>query len=1140
MSESQAKGQGAVELPVQSAGSGKDSTQPSGTSSLPSGPTLDYPGPLPRLAPDAPPALEATADSTDQVLGGGDAEISWTRGPSEQAGPARLAGPTGYEILGVLGHGGMGVVYKARQLELNRLVALKMVLAGAHASPQKLARFHTEAEAVARLQHPNIVQIHEVRKHAGLPYFSLEFVAGGSLEKKLAGKPLPAREAAPLVETLARAMQYAHEHGIIHRDLKPANVLLTADGTPKITDFGLAKKLDDGESSQTRTGTVMGTPSYMAPEQARGDHKEIGPAADTYALGAILYELLTGRPPFQGATFLDTVEQVQFQEPVPPTRLQPKVPRDLETICLKCLQKEPAKRYASAGALADDLRRFLNEEPIRARPVRAPERLWRWCRKNPRTASLSAAVFVLLVSLGMVSVAVALRAGRDRAARAEARKLAGLRLQQAAEAIARGDARRAQDLLSVADPLVESEPALADVHSEWDTLRAQVALYGEFKKRVDNARFAKLFGSRPTLEGREQGQREAQRRSLQETRQKCQQALQLVDDIEQRRDLARVGLPPLDPAREQLWREDVFEAFLIAAQVEWDLSLTARETAAPQQAARQGIDWLNQAEKVLPHTRILPLWRSKFYKALGDTEAAREDEQRAEEVEPSSAVDRFWRGVDARLQGVAAKVKGDAKEAQGQFRAALAEYAALLRLRPDHFWGYFDWAICHFHLGNPQDALIGFTACTHLKPDAPWSYYNRGTVHLQLKQYGPAVQDFDKALERDPLYAEAYLNRGLCHTLQDRPEQALEDFGQAIQANPDYAMAYYRRAQTYRALKRHREARDDYSAVLRLQPQRADCLLARGLTNMLLKDFDAALADLQAVPPLEPGNAMPHYLIGVIHLGCRQYDQALPALQRAMTVRLDFDRPYLARAQINLRQGKLPEALADVNHVLTRLSPPKKASVLNDRADVYRAMGKLDEAAADYRESIRLAPSGADAYVGLARIYERQGQPDQARACYDQLVKANPDSAETYLRRAEYRRDQQQFPAALADCDEAAKRDKESAVPSLVRASVAAARGDHAEAVAEAERLFSLGQPDDGHVLYAAACVWGLAARSAGDQPNRKELAKEYADRAITLLAATLDKGFHDLLYEEHNRILDDPALAALHSHPRFREVLGR
>ncbi len=387
-------------------------------------------GVLRRLKRVSPPSAAPRLGRAD-----GPAGDSPQAAPTPAGANSELPAVPGYEVLGELGRGGMGVVYKARQVALRRTVALKMVLNGAHAGPKELARFRAEAGVIARLQHPNIVQIYDVGEASGRPYFALEFVAGGSLAQHLRGTPQPLRPAAQLVETLARAVHAAHASGVVHRDLKPANILLvpTDQGTavgpentqsadartakrgvlnaiPKITDFGVAKCVAGGGEapgprSPTVTGELLGTPQYMAPEQAATPRLPVGPAADVYALGAILYELLTGRPPFTAESPLGTVLQVLHNEPVSVTSLRPDVPRDLETICLKCLRKEPGKRYGTALELAEDVQRFLRDEPIRARPVRPVERLWRWVRRHPLPAGLLAAgLLAPLVALAALSL----------------------------------------------------------------------------------------------------------------------------------------------------------------------------------------------------------------------------------------------------------------------------------------------------------------------------------------------------------------------------------------------------------------------------------------------------------------------------------------------------------------------------------------------------------------------------------------------------------------------------------------------------------------------------------------------------------------------------------------------------------------
>jgi serine/threonine-protein kinase len=338
------------------------------------------------------------------AVGGAIEDLSIAPSPVGDAPASPLpSGPPGYELLGELGRGGMGVVYKAHDVRIGRIVALKVIRSGEHAGQEELARFIEEVKAVAVLTHQNVVHVHNFGTHEGVPYFVMEYCPGDSLATRLARGPLAPREAARLVEQLAEAVQAAHESGIVHRDLKPSNILFAEGGQPKVSDFGLARR--QSGAGLTYTGAVIGTPSYMAPEQATGS-KEIGPPSDVYSLGAILYECLTGRPPLQGGSIQQTLDQVIRATPTSPRQLNPAVPRDLEIITLKCLEKEPVRRYPSALALAQDLYRFANREQIKARPAGRLERAWKWVRRNPTMAALIAVSVVATAALGALAALV--------------------------------------------------------------------------------------------------------------------------------------------------------------------------------------------------------------------------------------------------------------------------------------------------------------------------------------------------------------------------------------------------------------------------------------------------------------------------------------------------------------------------------------------------------------------------------------------------------------------------------------------------------------------------------------------------------------------------------------------------------------
>jgi tetratricopeptide (TPR) repeat protein len=883
---------------------------------------------------------------------------------------------------------------------------------------------------------------------------------------------------------------------------------------------------------------------------------------------------------------METVVQVRLLEPIKPTRLQPNCPRDLETICLKCLEKLPAQRYSDCNALADDLRRFLNGEPIQARPVSRLERGWRWCRRNPRVAALYAAVGILLLMLAASLTATFVRLSREHEAVAQSRKSATTRLEQAAEAVAGGNWQRAGDLLQSTDPLLDRHPDLAGVRAELETLKAQVAVYAEFRQLLDSARFACRMGSRQRKE---------------EGRRICGQLLTLYDEIEGRTGRGADGLPPLDAQQQQLFKEDAFEAFLTAAQVEQDLA-KGKGDAAHQKAAQQAIEWYKRAEQILPGTRALRVQRAPCWARLGIKEAEKTDMEEAKKIKPVLAVEHFWHGYANHLRGEAALAKNDVKAAHEWFRKGIAEYAAFLQERPDHFWGYFNWANSHAYLNDRADlydALVGYTACMRLRPDFPYPYNNRGTVHWRLGQHDQAAADFNTALERNESYAEAHANRALVHAAQGKTQLALKGFSHSIELNPDYAPAYADRAELYLQQKKYAEAAQDYTRLITLsadkephylkraaayramnQPARAsadraeyvkllkervvrvDVLLVEGrfeearegLTALLklvpkdaglrqsrakinwlkLKDFDESIADWEKVVRLQPNSAEAYFNMGAILLGKREYGAALAALQMAIDLKPDYPQALWARAQTYLWQRRPGAALRDLDPLVARL-PNGPPETLNVRAGMYEALGQLDRAMADYQRMTELRPKDPNAYVCLGRLCQKQNQPDKAAGHLDRLVAAAPLSEMAWLRRAELRRDQGKFDAALADCDRAERCKPSTVLAALVRASIESARGQSNLAVEQVERALATAPKYDGRVLYAAACVFSLASRTA--EPAE---AKRLANRAADLLAEALDRGFHDLLFPEHNRMADDPALAPIRQMPRVRDLLSR
>jgi tetratricopeptide (TPR) repeat protein len=693
--------------------------------------------------------------------------------------PARMTIP-GYEIQDELGRGGMGVVYRARQVGLNRPVALKMILAGAHAGPNERARFRIEAEAVARLQHPNIVQVYEVGEWDGRPFLSLELVEGG-LEEKLGGMPQPRREAARLAEILARAVHHVHQHGILHRDLKPSNILLTPEGVLKISDFGLAKLLDSN-SGQTPSEALIGTPGYMAPEQASGHSRRISARSDVYALGAILYQCLIGSPPFRAETPLDTVRLVLVQEPVPPSRLQPRVSRDLETICLKCLEKEPEQRYPDAGALADDLARFLAGEPIRARPVSIGRRALKWARRRPTAAALVAVSLAAVCAL----IGIALWARHSAQRRLWEQQKEGTQLVSRAEAaLARNNWTNAKAYLSEALARVGHEPALAELRARAERWRTEVdrRLDEEAARRNALARRQRFEAGRNEVlfRGTQPVDGDAPA-NLRATREAAEAALDAIG-------LSGPAAPEgaLDPAFTKDEKEailtEAYELFLVLADA---LAQPWLDETSDGRRSRldEALQTLEHAARFRPPSRAYHLRRAQILAHLGKSADAEAEQAQAEAALPSGALDAFLTGVDRFMGGTDPPAR------------AIADFEQALREQPDHFWSRYYLAVAHLNSGQPGGASVAtshLTACVSQRPDWIWTYLLRGAACGRLGQFAAAQADFRKAEQlhpnREALHA-LFINRGAVWYEEAKLDEADRDFTRAIALRPGHYQAH--------------------------------------------------------------------------------------------------------------------------------------------------------------------------------------------------------------------------------------------------------------------------------------------------------------------------------------------------------------
>ncbi len=1041
----------------------------------------------------------------------------------------------GYEILGELGRGGMGVVYRAMHQKLQRLVALKMILSGTHASEAGIARFKAEAAAIAQLHHPNFVQVYEIGEHDGCPYFSLELIEGGSLDRRLKESPPTPNGAARIIEQLARAMSFAHEHGIVHRDLKPANVLLAVVAAkasvsrsgsrssisgsedhwsrncePKITDFGLAKRVDDESSNLTATGAIIGTPNYMSPEQAEGRVRQIGPASDIYSLGAMLYEMLTGRPPFKGSNMMEIIKLVVSQDPVPPRQIEPRLALDLETICLKCLEKDPARRYESAIALADDLRRYLDHEPILARPISTTERAIKWAKRRPMAVALIGVSTIATV--GMISVVVwhnvALRERLD-AALAEERA-SRMRMDQAVER------ERVAEIENAAQKLLE-HARVAEAASDWTTARLELSkaltalrsdaklhsLIGPVEKQLATVEeklhaVAERRGSQARFEEFGMLRDEAQflgslytgmdvAENLRATREAVLKALAVYDikpgtgrKQENESDDERLLLDPhLDRTQHRRVVADCFRLLLILAEAE---SLAGGMQADErEQQLKKALAVLDDALRFGTASRAYHLRRARYLERLGDEQAAVQANAEAQKAAVIDVADHF--------------MIADEFYRRANFEDAVREFEHVLQRQPDDFWAGYLSGLCLLRLNRHAEARTMLTACLSQGREFVWIYLLRGYANGELKAWDAAESDFEKALTL-PLDQNSHyvllVNRGVLRIKQERHEDAITDLKEAVKLKPTEYQAYVNLAQAYRRLMQFDRALEQLDIAIKHDSSHSHLYRLRARLHLERNELKEALADFDNALKHDDGDSalrVDDYVERArLLMRDGKYAAALEGLDAALTLRKEHSLALRLKAESLFHLRQFEDVVAAFDAYLEFGKPLE--SVYRGRGLAMSELGKYPGAIEDFTKALELKPtSEVQAFRGWMHVM--CDALKLAERDFEVAIELNPQNADAFTGRGFVRALSKKSPQALAD----------------------------------AEQALALG-PRSPRLVYNVARIHALVGR-----PNERQRVLELISEALALLPENQRQIFWT------HQVRNDAALAAIRNDSGFMKI---
>lgn len=972
-----------------------------------------------------------------------------------------------YRLIEQLGEGAMGVVWKAWDTELHRTVALKVLSGSATAGPQLLERFLREAQFAAKLRHPHIATVYDVGEHEGQHYLTAEYVPSQPLDRVLE-KPVPLKKAVRWVKEVAEALAYAHEQGIVHRDVKPSNILIGEDGKATLVDFGLAREVEMAAGGKgklrtlTVTGAILGTPPYMSPEHASGRKDLFGPPSDQFSLGSVLYELLTGRRPFEGNTLSELLSAISHREPLAPRARNRRVPRDVETICLKALEKDPRRRYATMGDLAADLDRYFAGETIHARPVSRTVQIWRSLLRRRTVVLPTLAAALLAATFGAWLVANAYRkSAKIRDTLRDAHEWE----QEAKFDMARGAYRVILDL----DP---GHPEATSGYERTDRKVTELA-------------------------------REQERKLVQAQAEK--EAFSLLE----------AGRPALDQASRYLYHKDaVYEEFVKRVEQGQGLIERALERAPHLALAHHLLGrawelrgWLDKAEASWRKAIALdPAFGSAHYQlgrllsvrsflaALGPESEQRgpklhEAQRLAEEASQELAAALRAVELDDPLQRELARAmlafaKRDANALQEITQTAIQNFSSvdgveefhwlsgLLRpieetreasdraiaIRPHHWLALFVRGYARQRLGDLDGAIADYTRSFENNPRSVWACLNRGVAHGQKSDWQTAIVDFNEALRIDPRSSDALVNRGRARQETGDLDGALADYAEALKWSPGAVMALNNRATVFAKQNRLREALADLDEAVRINPEHVDGLLNRGIVRRELGDLDGAMADFTEAVRRNPRLVHGYVSRANIYAAKGAFDQAIVEYGRAIEVDPRFAPAYYNRGTARREKGDFDGAIADFDKAIE--IDPRYSDAIHNRGIVRWSKGDFDGAIGDYDKALEIAPGNPDTLSNRGVVRLAKDDLDGALEDFNAALKANPAFAAALENRGHVRRMRGELDGAIADYTAALRIQPNDAGLLRVRGAAHAAKGDHPAAATDFQAALHLNSRD--------------------------------------------------------------------------------